>query len=545
VASRAEALALALVSLFVLTILVSYVLDMAGFGLSPAITGALAAAAAAATASSMRRLPHGADLWLFVFTLVTTLGVLLWQTVPALLPTGSGPDLTHHLLLVDYIERHGALVHDPAAGQQLGEMADYTPGVHLLAVVSAAITGTTGFSALWPVVAASVALKFALFGLIALRLLPGKRVRIPLAMAGVASLLSLPALTLDSFARDSFLAQVVAELFALTMWWALTAWTERPAAWPALVYGLAGAAVFVTWPPWLGPLVIAFGLALHDRSDVARRARLEHAALALLPIAAVAVLHSASRLGAASIVATSGAVAQPSLAVIGWWLPLLAGVGVVVARRAAATRVVVWLAAGLIVQSVVLWLGARAGGAATPYMAIKMMYFAVYPLSAAAVIGVGALVRRGAIAWLLAALAVAGAVRQVGALRWPVPIVSHELSVAGRWARERLPPDCIDYLVANEYTAYWLHLAVLGNARLSERSADNDLYLTEPSFARWIVGHAAPPYAIAKRSVLPAEIRERTRVLFQAGDAIVIQRVNPTPDGADDTCVASSPRAGA
>ena len=115
-------------------------------------------------------------------------------------------------------------------------------------------------------------------------------------------------------------------------------------------------------------------------------------------------------------------------------------------------------------------------------------------------------------------------------------VVDTDLYDAGLWTRDHLPAACVDYLVANEYTAYWLHLAVLGNERMTERSADDDLYLTAPSFARWVQDTASPRYAIAKQSVLPAEIRERTRVLYQRGDATVIERQGPTRAGADGTC---------
>ncbi len=48
---------------------------------------------------------------------------------PLLLPPGHGSGLTHRLLLVDYIERAGHLVHDRALEVAMGEMAHYTPGV--------------------------------------------------------------------------------------------------------------------------------------------------------------------------------------------------------------------------------------------------------------------------------------------------------------------------------------------------------------------------------------------------------------------------------
>jgi len=63
---------------------------------------------------------------------------LLWLARPELLPTGSGPDLVHHLALIGYIEQHWRLVHDLRLSEYLGEMIDYTPGVHLLGALGGA-----------------------------------------------------------------------------------------------------------------------------------------------------------------------------------------------------------------------------------------------------------------------------------------------------------------------------------------------------------------------------------------------------------------------
>ena len=58
----------------------------------------------------------------------------MWRARPDFLPTGTGSDLAHHLALIAYIEQHWRLVHDARLGAYLGEMIDYTPGAHLLAV---------------------------------------------------------------------------------------------------------------------------------------------------------------------------------------------------------------------------------------------------------------------------------------------------------------------------------------------------------------------------------------------------------------------------
>jgi hypothetical protein len=443
---------------------------------------------------------------------------------PALLPPGSGPDLTHHLLLIDYIERHGTLVHDADAWQSLGEMAYYTPGVHILSVLAATFGGSHGFFTIYPVVAASVALKFGFFALVVLRLLDRVRSRVPIAIAGTALLYYASDFTIDSFAHDSFLAQVVAELFALVMLWALIAWAERPTVLAVAIFGMSGAAAFLTWPLWVGPLVVALALTAAVRADMPAARRLRDVAIAVGPVVVVAALHTTGRANAVAIVGTSGAVAQPSAALLGWWLPPLALVGLALAIRKRRDPVLICVVAGLAAQTGALWWAARSSGAATPYMAIKMTYLAIYPLIAAATFAVATFIRWPVVAWLLAGVLWVGAAQHLASLEPPGPTVSADLWAAGMWTRDHLPPDCIDYLVGNEYTAYWLHLAMLGNPRMAERSANNDLYLPQPSFARWIVGDSGPPYAIVKMSVLPVEIRDRTRVLQRFGDAAVVER---------------------
>jgi hypothetical protein len=536
----AELLAASATILLAVVIAVSYLGDAAGLGIMPAesaIAGALAATALLLVWGRRVRWARDAALWGGV--VATVCAFLLWLAWPSLLPPGSGPDLTHHLLLVDYIERHGRLVHDASAAAFLGEMAHYTPGVHLLAVIAGAVTRTDGFHAIYPVVAAAVALKAGVLFVILLRLLSRSAVREPLAVCGVLFVVALSDFSINSFVHDSFLAQAVAELFAVALWWVMTWWDEQPGGLAMVLFAIVGVAVFLTWPVWIGPPVLTFGALMLMRRDMSRRRKMRHLSLALAPIAVVAIIHTIGRASWVGIVGTSGAVLLPSPATVGTWLPLLAFVGLVSATGDWRSRTLLVFSAAIIVQAAALWVVAEASGADTPYMAIKMTYLAIYPAIAAATIAL-------AKGWnLLARLARPGSVlageriRQIiwaailvlavlvswdaAARRKTTPVVSDDLWQAGRWARQNVPPSCVDYLVRNEYTAYWLHLAVLGNARATERTADNDTFLTEPSFARWIVPGGLP-YAIANLTILPSEIRSDVDVLYQTGSAAVVKR---------------------
>src|SRR4029453_2302791 len=203
---------------------------------------------------------NGTETATFAGIVAITFGWLLWIARPSLFPLGSGPDLTHHLLLINYIEGHWTLVHDPAAQEFLGEMVQYTPGSHILTALAGAWSRSNGLHALHGVMAASAALKTGFVFLIAMRVLPRDVPRVPIAALASISLFASQIYFLGSFAQYSFLAQVVAECFAMAMFWALTGGDRERDPWTMAVTGLIGAALFLTWPILIGPPLVVLGL---------------------------------------------------------------------------------------------------------------------------------------------------------------------------------------------------------------------------------------------------------------------------------------------
>ena len=167
-----------------------------------------------------------AETTTFGASVVGTFAWLLWIARPSFFPLGSGPDLTHHLLLINYIQTHWTLVHDPGAQQYLGEMVQYTPGSHILTALAGAWSRSNGLHALHSVMAASVALKSGFVFLIAMRVLPREVPRVPIAALASISLFASQTYFLGSFAQYSFLAQVISEYFAVAMLWGLIAWDQ-------------------------------------------------------------------------------------------------------------------------------------------------------------------------------------------------------------------------------------------------------------------------------------------------------------------------------
>src|SRR5262249_18558945 len=146
-------------------------LDRVGFTMAPLTLAAAGVGAALGALAALRRRARwdSVDLAAFGCIVGVTFAWLLWAARPSLLPQGGGPDLTHHLLLIGYIEQHWRLVHDPAVEMYLGEMVHYTPGSHVLAAAAGALTRTDGLHAVHAVVAFAFALKAAFIYLIARR----------------------------------------------------------------------------------------------------------------------------------------------------------------------------------------------------------------------------------------------------------------------------------------------------------------------------------------------------------------------------------------
>ena len=536
----AEVVASSAIVLLASIIVFAYVSDLAGLTIAPLATflASLAAAAALFFRVRKRAIWRAGQVAALAGVTGFVFAWLLWLSWPDLLPLGGGADLAHHLQLVDHIERHWRLVHEAQVEAYLGEMVHYTPGAHLLAAIAGRLTGTDGFHAVYPLIALSVALKAGVVFLIALRMLPGDVPRIPLALVAVLLLFLPRAFFIGSFTRYSFFAQVVSETFAVVMWWALAAWDERPWSGAMVMFAIAGTAGFLTWPVWIGPPMVVLVLLVATRPDVSIAEKLRHLMLGGGPILIVAAIYASGRLGWTRIAGTDANMPLPAWSDFNWWFLGLSAAGVVAVSASRRGRTTALLLAASAAQAAALFVLARSNGASVPYMAIKMAYLAIYPLAASGTLAIALLWRaaesssagslfRGRtavwMAWTAVAILGGGVGRQ--ALRAPIqkPMVSESLYLAGQWARAHVDPACVDYIVGHDNTAYWLHLAVLGNRRMSARTADDSTFITRDAIIRWIEPGGLP-YAVADLGTVPRDVLTNTDELARFGTAVVIKR---------------------
>ena len=516
-----------------LTAVTGYLLDAAGLGIQawPSLAaGLLLTGAAAAFVPRQSRLDAGGLIaWLGIVIFITA--TLLRMAAPSFLPIGRGPDLTHHLLLVDYIEQHHHLVHDRSLGGAMGEMAHYTPASHLLAVMAGQWFGTDGLHTFFPLAVVCAALTAGFVFLIAQRL----SISLPFAICASA-LLFLPAqYFFGAFTHDGFLSQTVSTLFAVAMWWALTAWNEQPTTPMAWVMSIVLVATFLSWPIWIGPpLLIFLGLIRHDALPNHRRWR--QLAIVVVPLLLIFLLHSFDRWGWMVIVRASGAVLHPSVDSLGWLLPVLAAIGVFCALPDRGARIATVLLFVIALQALTLFIVAKAQGADTPYMAFKMVYLAIYPMALLGALAIarliGSVAAAESIGWIVAAVLLVAVTRPALAAPRVVPIVSDDLYRAGKWVRANGGAACADYLVGDAETAYWLHLAVLGNPRSTARTLELGSFDPRAAMAPWITAEGRP-FGIADLRLLPDEVRSRVDMAAQFNTAGVIRLRDGRMKGCD------------
>lgn len=547
-----EAVSLILLTLSGLLILTAYGLDLAGWPIAlPAVTvlalvGLLVLVGLGWRGGWLRvRLDLGVTLvWLLVVGgLFIYLMALAW---PTFLPLTESSDSTHHASYIDFIAARHMLAHDPSLDRYLGEMTVYPAGAHILGALAAQALGVSGLRVLHPLLAVLVALKAGLVLCLIARLLPPPSRHPAVALAGSLLLLVPVGYFIRAFTGYYFFPMVISETFAVAALWAMIVWDRMPTARrsfaPLGFFALYGTSILLIWPTWLPIVTTALGALVLLRRGLALRARFAALTVALLPVAGVGMVYALNFRGDQGVLTNEGAILKPSLEV--YTLPLLGllVVGCLVSLRNQRVWPIFFLAASTLAALGVLWELALTGHAAF-YIAYKMFYLLQYPIVILAGLGLAAgwdwlrrispppVARRWALVSLLLPLIVLGGVWRRPP-RQEYSTVREPVYQAGLWAKANLPNGCLDYLVDNAITAYWLHVYVLGNPRGAARAdaiVDN-MYHPREGNDKWRSPPDLPFAVVENLDKVPKKFRTDMRVLFQSDTAAVVERAGACQD---------------
>ena len=372
-----------------------------------------------------------------------------------------------------------------------------------------------------------------------MRALPRDSPRTPLAAIAALALFHSQIFFLGSFAEFSFIAQVIAELFAVALWWTLVAWDEEPRWSLMLAAGVLGSAVFLTWPVLIGPPLVLLGLLLLLPRATPFSIRIAQAALAVVPIAIVAGLFIVGRTGMMIIAGTGGRAVWPHVSAYGAWFLGLSALGFIAGVFRVRARTTTLFAIAIALQAAGLYWFARIHNN-EPYMALKMLYLFLYVQAVAVAVGAGEVwvaVSRGIrlrppVAWTAAAVVLIVTIRP---LLWRAAFAGSgsasgdvDSTRAGGAVGTRARPDQMRGIPGRQRRHGLLaHLAVLGNARQGARTADSATYELTPALVRWLTPGGLP-YAIVDFVSIPSGIRDELDVVARFDGAGVAKRRGPS-----------------
>lgn len=543
----AEAIAGLLVLLPAAVILSAYVVDTIGWSIDPALMLILLVLEVIATALWIWRCQtnlnvrfDGWELFGFTVIVVGLSAYVLWLARPSFLPVTQSGDIVHHISLIDFILHFQSLVHDPSLGSYLVEMTVYPPGGHILAALVTAWLGTSVLRVLHPLLAVLVAIKAGIVYNLILRLVPPSRRNPAIAVAGTALLFLPYGYFLYSFTAWYFYAMVIAETFAMAMLWVLVSWHVQPSRGLLAFFTLCGTAMLLTWPGWLPILLVALISLLFIRRDFPFTNRAQWFAWVASPIFVIGVVYMLGGVGpTGGLVMHEGSVMRPSVQIFDWPLLILAMFGIAISIRSRRAMPVLLFSSALASQTIILWLFAK-NHMASYYIMYKMFHLFLYPMVLFAAITLDATWHSCARSW-----------PTVWKLRWrrlatvlPVLVltltlrrelpshlyspVNESLYEVGLWAKGHLPNGCVDYLVDNWVTAYWLHVNVLRNPRVSQRTETivnvADFYALQDSPARWDNPGGLPFAIISDLRAVPPDVRSRLEVLYESPPSAIVQR---------------------
>ena len=462
---------------------------------------------------------------------VVVAGYSLWLAWPHLFPISASVDAVHHYQLIDYIYEHRGLVHDPAAGLNLGEMTVYPFGATLVTAFLAWATGAPPIALMHPVVSACLGFTALLVYALSSELLRGDALRVPASLVAALLLFVPYEYSVGQFVANYYLTQMFGQVWLLALlFWLVRLDATRRRFYLVPMLG-AGSALALSYPTWLPSFTLTLAAMLWLRRDDAIRRRLTDGVLFLVPIGILLVLFLKDRWqGGLGIIRHEGATELPSIHGVGVLFAVLTLAGLALSlrhRRFAAPLVLL----SIYVAQMALTYALACLHITSYYSAHKMWYqlvllaapFAGLTLARAPHIlgGAGFAERRKPLlAIALLAVLIPSLDKAVSNGRPRVPPLGPELYEAAVWARDHLSEQKLAHVTGSHLAPYWIQIGILKGPR--SRSETSRLLSTPVGYVDWYWDHQQPDYAIVDE--IDDDMLLGGKVVFRSGSAAVVKR---------------------
>ena len=456
-------------------------------------------------------------------------GIGLSLAWPDLLPPGRSVDAVLHYVLVHWIAVHDAL--PQASGENLallGEMAVYPPGLALVVVAAAHLSGQPPLTAMYPMVAllgGLIVAQVVILATAASQAAPRWRTT-PLALLSTLLLLAHRTYTLGAYADQNFYPMTLGMLLVLLAGgWLIAEPRFTPGS--ALLLGLTIAALMGTYPLWTPIPVALAALALLVRPAPWRH-RAVCFALTLAPALPLGLIAVLPYLGIGrALLAHEGFVARPAPGDLIPLLLALPGTPLVIGSRRGR-----WLLAlaGLALGQLLALRAAAWAGLAADYHSAKIL-FVLTPLGAA--IAGAAAIELATLPRLTTRLAGLGTATLLlvatGSYKIIPPPPEHpvtaEMVAAARWLLAADPAAARKAIAVGGPAGpqpYWLQVGLLGQNRDAQRAAV--IATTPPTPEGWVVDARLPDVVVALGIDRPPP---GATLLARFGQVAILRRSGP------------------
>lgn len=442
-----------------------------------------------------------AELGVVVLAFVAVVGIGAMLSWPTLLPIGTSGDAVLHTIHANWIYERDALPQsDDRTWEYLGEMAVYPPGVALIVVAIAQVTGQTPLDVIYPIVIFVGGMSVALAAVLAAstRKTPLRWWYMPLLLVIPLLILAHRGYTVNAYMNQSFYPMAFGVFWVLLAgcWLIVEPQHNRLAI---LQLALVIMALVATYPLW-APIPAMFAAIVLFIGTSPWRRKLIDVVLAVGPGVLLGIVVMLPRLSTGiALLEHEGTVEPPQLIdLIPLWLALPVGALVALSRTGRLLLVFIGVA---LLHMLALVLAAQQGISAV-YHSQKVL-FVIVPL-AAAIVGAALLHldRIKSVIWQPVAVVVLGLVLLVTNSFQVIPPpayhpLSEDMIAATRWIKATYPDEVVDVIAVNSEPGpqpYWLQVGLLGQKREIEHTL---LAIAPPTIESWIVDEEKPDLAIA------------------------------------------------